>query len=353
MIEKHKVLFIDDELQGENSRMELVNSLNMDPRLEVYPVHPVDLAASITEYLIKSSYSLIIVDYKLSTYGNANGETYNSNGYSLTSLLKEKCPDTPVYLISQILTKDVSMGEHYDKMLSHSLLTKIEGRNLLVSDCNDYRFIYSKLAGNNNIEDIFNCVNVPLSSREGFYKSLPLEFKSGLKDRLAIQPSEVIDQDSSYLRFSKWINSTFVKRTGPLVSIFELAVLFGMESRYFEENFIVSHQEIFDNFQYKGPFANSNEKRWWMQSAFDFAIALTGKDFSSTPWRDIPIALNLDIGSYSVCAVCREKFPECTAFDIDDNSLTKKYSAHWSCVTLSQTHEELVGFDPVYILDEE
>lgn len=353
MKNKHKVLFIDDELQGENSRMQLVQSLNMDDRLDVFPIHPVDLTNSINEHLIPNKYTLIIVDYKLSTHQNADGLTFENNGYSLTSLLKEKCPDTPVYLISQILTDDITMGEHYDKMLSHSLLTKSLGRDLLVHDCEDYTYIHSQRMQLDSIEKIINCLKVPDNSQDGFAKAIPLEFKSGLKSRLAIQPSEVIDQDSSYLRFSKWLNSTFITKTGPLISIYELAVLFGVNKDYLEASLMIDYQDDFCQFEYKGPFSRSNERRWWMQEAFDFAIKLSGAVSTSTPWREIPTALQIPEEHQSKCIVCHQNNPECIAFDIDDIKLEKRYPAHWSCVTLSQKHEELIGFDPIYILDED
>lgn len=272
MENKFKILFIDDELLEENSRKQLVESLNRDTRFEVEAHHPVDILNIINKGDLDDKYTLIIVDYKLNGNANERGQFCVNNGYSFTSIFKEKFPGTPVYLISQILEDDISLGEHYDKMLSHHILTKQKGRDLLASDCADYSVLKDKVFDLSSAEEIADFLSVPVESIEDFKKSLPLEFRDGLTNASEVNTAEVIDKEASHIRFAKWINSYLLTKSGPLINLDELAILFGVELEYFKQEVFERFKKEMKSFEYNGVFASSNEKLWWAQSVFNYLL---------------------------------------------------------------------------------
>ncbi|MCT8982457.1 hypothetical protein N4S66_18560 [Shewanella algae] len=353
MENKFKILFIDDELLGENSRKQLVESLNRDPRFEVEAHHPVNILKIINEGSLDDKYTLIIVDYKLNGNANELGQFCVNNGYSFTSIFKEKFPGTPVYLISQILEDDISLGEHYDKMLSHHILTKEIGRNLLASDCADYSALKDRVFYLGSAEDIADFLSVPIDSVEDFKKSLPLEFRDGLTNASEINTAEVIDKEASHIRFAKWINSYLLTKSGPLINLDELAVLFGVELEYFKKEVLERFKKEMKVFEYNGVFASSNEKLWWTQSVFNYVVNLLGLEATSTPWEKIPQHLGIDNSHWAKCCVCKDYYPECIAYDSDDKKLSVKLPAHWRCTTVSESYDIPAGFSPIFILDEE
>ena len=137
-MDEYKILFVDDAVGSQDARQNLINTLAKDARFDITSLHPIQAESKLLKNDLSNDYSIIIVDYKLSTIADEAGDNYHKNGYSLTSLFKEKLPEIPVYLVSQIIEEDVQVAEHYDKMLSHHILTKELGRDLLASDCADY-----------------------------------------------------------------------------------------------------------------------------------------------------------------------------------------------------------------------
>lgn len=349
---KHKILFIDDELELASSRKELVDSLNKDYRLEVEAHHPVDIIDQLALNEIKDIYSLIIIDYKLNTVANAKGKTSTNNGYSLTSIFKERYPGTPVYLISQILEKDVSIGEHYDKMISHGLLTKENGRNMLFQDCEDYCTLKNQHTDLDCFEKIAKYLGTPDDDIDTIRRSLPLEFKNGLKNQLDTNSSTVIDEELSYIRLAKWINSKLLKYSGPLINTNDLAIMFGVKFEFIQTILSGKHSSEIEKFRYKGPFHHPSEFRWWSQAIFNFSSSIVPVEHQSMPWVAIPDILEIEQNQRAICVVCKGSHPECIGFDTDDVNLEKPYPAHWRCTTVSESYNIQPGFNPVFILDE-
>ncbi|WP_281559097.1 response regulator [Thalassomonas sp. RHCl1] len=350
MNKKFNILFVDDEVNG--NRKGLIANINYDERFNVTEYHPVDAIEDLDKGLIEDKYALIIVDYKLSHEPNRNNVSCHSNGYSLTSLFKEKLPNTPVYLISQILTDDISMGEHYDKMFSHSFLTSEKGRDLLAYDCEDHQQLLKEARNLNSFEKICEFLMVPNECKDAFKVALPIEFRKGLSNNLDNNSSQVLDKERSFIRFAKWINQIFLLKSGPLIDELEVAVLFGLDYEYFKTNFRKEYESDLMACEYKGIFAKTNEKKWWSQAVFDFAVSLADEDYISYPWKVVPKKLNVEEKFLSKCALCQENTPECTAFDRDETEGNTKYAAHWSCTVAAEDQVDLAGFNPVLYLDD-
>lgn len=353
MSHEHNILFIDDELQPSNSRLQLVESLNRDERFKVQAYHPVDIMKYIESGYLEDRYSVVIVDYKLNGNGNEKGELYSQNGYSMTSVFKEKLPYTPVYLISQVLSIEVGYGEHYDKMLSHNLLSKSTGRNLLANDCDSFKDLRDRASELFTFESIAKYMSIPSESIDDFRRVLPKEFKNGLSNKMGENGgSEVLDTDQAHIRFAKWVNTEFIVQSGPLIGAEELAVIMGIQFDFFEEIYCDKIKAMFEGLLYVGPFSKSNERRWWKQAVFSCLVDMLEPGQVTSPWKYIPAKLGLEDSKVAKCYVCHEVYPECIAYEEDDVDFRKKLPAHWRCTTLSEDVNLIPGYEPIYIVDE-
>ncbi|MBE0471262.1 MAG: response regulator [Methyloprofundus sp.] len=342
---RYKILFIDDEANDHSSsRKQLIDTLVKDTRFDIEAVHPIDFQEILDRPDTGTTpYNLIIVDYKLGSKQSDSGSHYHSNGYAVTSLCKEKYPETPVYLISQILNKDVTLGEHYDKMLSHTFLTKSEGRDLLFSDCIHYATLNEK---DFTLKELFR---LPKDDIDVFYQALPIEFKNIDTSKQTRETHEVLDKEPPTIRLAKWVNQVFLSRSGPLIDEDELAVLFGLKKSDKCLSTLKERNEIKECL-YTGIFSNSNHPKWWAQSIFNFASSLVDTENQIMPWKQLPTILGMPDDCLSTCVVCGEKNPECIAYDSDDLPLEQGKPAHWKCTSPSENHEDIPGFNPTLIL---
>lgn len=346
----YSILFIDDEANKDgSSRKQLIDSLQKDPRFEVDAYHPEDFLDQLKEN--KNAFSkkltLIIVDYRLRSHGNANGTLCSSNGYSITSLCREKFPETPVYLISQILENDISNSDHYDKMISQAFLTKEEGRLRLYSDCSSYN---SLLEPNPSLENLFK---LPEEDKDSFLEALPFEFKNFSIKQNTHESHKVLDREYPNIRFAKWVNQTLLTRSGPLISQEELYMTFGLKSSEQCLNQLDKYKEQIERCKYKGIFSNEQQPRWWAQSIFNLASSEVHVENQVMPWKEIPTNLDYPEECISTCVVCGDKLPECIAYDShDDIQLVDGRPAHWRCTSPSSNYEDITGFNPILILDD-
>ncbi|MGU5920301.1 hypothetical protein ACV1FA_18785 [Klebsiella quasipneumoniae] len=352
MIEKFQILFIDDELNSSdetraNNRVDLVNQLNKDPRFEITPYHPVDFIKLSSEDKIKVSPDLIIIDYKLSGGSNVKSERYHGTGYSMTSYCKERFADVPCYLISQLIDDDISVSEHYDKKLSHGFLTKQTGKDILASDCDSYRQLKKYIEQHQNGQLIITALNVPEDEIEGLKIAVPSEYWNGLALK---KPQGITDSESIFIKFTKWINTIFLTKRGPLINSLELATLLGVSENFFKEGKIGENalKELFIDNQYTGLFYRSFPEKWWSQKCYNEAINILEGEGGAEPWKSFPVKLSIPKEHWAICPVCMENFPETVAVDRDSG---ENFPCHWSCCTAGDYSDDIVGFEPQLYLD--
>ncbi|HEI8940829.1 hypothetical protein [Citrobacter freundii] len=352
MTQQFKIFFIDDELNSSdetqaNVRVDLVNQLNKDTRFNIIPYHPVDFINQSTEAEIKTSPDLIIIDYKLSGGSNTQSERYHGTGYSMTSYCKERFADVPCYLVSQLIDDDVSVSEHYDKKLSHGFLTKQIGRDTLASDCNAYRILKNYLTQYKNGQLIISALNVPAEEENNLKIAIPSEFWNELALN---EPQKIADRESILIKFTKWINSTFLIKRGPLINSLELATLLGVTQDYFENGHIKNTplKELFIEKRYTGIFHESFPEKWWAQQCYNVAIDILEGDGGAEPWKSIPTKMNIPQEHWSICPVCNKHYPETVATDKDSG---QDFPCHWACSTAGEFSDDIVGFEPQLYLD--
>lgn len=352
MNQKFSILFIDDELNSSdetqaNVRVELVQILNKDKRFDVTSFHPVDFIKNNGEIGNKNLPDLIIIDYKLSGGGNRSSEKYYGTGYSMTSFCKERFSEVPCYLISQLIDEDISIGEHYDKKISHGFLTKPNGRDVLASDCLSYKQLKSDILEYSNGDLIIKTLQVPIEEKDSIKLAIPSEFWNELAKR---EPSGITDSESLLIKFTKWVNSTLLVRKGPLLNLLDLATLFGVEKNHFENEILKSNKfkEEFKEIKYNGIFCDSFSDRWWAQKSYNLAVSFLNGEGGSDPWRKIPNIIGVDNEFWSKCPVCDKHYPETVALDKESG---KYYPCHWSCCIGGELSDDIVGFEPLLYLD--
>lgn len=352
MTEKFQIFFIDDELNSSddtraNVRVELVNQLNKDGRFNIVSFHPVDFIKQSGENQIKSSPDLIIIDYKLGAGSNTQSEVYHGTGYSMTSYCKERFADVPCYLISQLIDDGISVSEHYDKKLSHGFLTRQAGKDILASDCRSYSTLKKHIEQYQNAQLIITTLNVPEEEIDNLRIACPSEFWNELGLR---RPQSITDGESIFIKFTKWINTIFLAKRGPLINALELATLLGVSEEFFERGNIDGSplKNIFIDKKYTGLFHESFPEKWWAQQCYNVAIDILDGGNGAEPWKSIPIKMNIPQECWSTCPVCNKLYPETVATDKDTN---KDFPCHWACSTAGEFSDDVVGFEPQLYLD--
>ena len=352
MTTKFQILFIDDELNSSNetranSRVELVNQLNKDHRFKIISFHPVDFIKQSGEDQIKVSPDLIIIDYKLGSGSNTESERYNGTGYSMTSYCKERFPDVPCYLISQLIDDDISVSEHYDKKLSHGFLTRQTGKDILASDCESYRTLRNHIEQYQNAQLIITSLNVPEEEVDNLKIACPSEFWNELALR---KPQNITDGESLFIKFTKWLNTIFLMKRGPLINSLELATLLGVSKDFFDTGEINGSplKDLFNGKRYTGLFHKSFPEKWWAQECYNEAMNILDGESGSDPWKLFPIIMSVPKEYWSVCSVCNENFPETVATDKERG---QDYPCHWACCTAGEFSDDIVGFEPQLYLD--
>lgn len=352
MTKKFQIFFIDDELNSSdetraNVRVELVNQLNKDNRFNIISFHPVDFIKQSGEDQIKMSPDLIIIDYKLGAGSNIESERYNGTGYSMTSYCKERFADVPCYLISQLIDDGMSVSEHYDKKLSHGFLTRQKGKDILASDCESYRTLKKQIETYQNAQLIVTSLNIPEEEIDNFKIACPTEFWNELALK---KPQNITDSESIFIKFTKWLNTTFLIKRGPLINSLELATLLGVSKEFFDIGFVnqTPLKNLFIEKKYTGLFHNSFPEKWWAQQCYNEAINLLEGEGSSEPCKIFPLKMSVPKKHWSVCPVCNEYFPETVAKDKDSE---QDYPCHWACCTAGEFSDDIVGFEPQLYLD--
>lgn len=353
-MQAYQIFFIDDELNSSiesqtTGRATLVDSLSKDHRFEILPFHPVDFQDQSSEGKIEITPDLIIIDYKLGGGSNTNQKRYHGTGYLMTSYCKEKYPDVPCYLISQLIDEDISVSEHYDKKISHGFLTKPIGRDTLASDCSAYRLLKEEIKHIQNEELIVKLLKIPDGDRDSFKVAVPSEFLNELKLKEK-ETQSVADSESVLIKFTKWINTIFLTRRGPLINAMELATLLGINVDFFENGSLDGRpiKNYFSEAKYIGIFGDGPSERWWTQQCFNQITILLDGIGSAEPWKLLPQVLNIPEMNKSRCAVCDKPYPEIVAIDRYNG---KNHPCHWACTAAGDLSDDIVGFEPQFYLN--
>lgn len=347
MQKKYVVIFIDDEANslqtsGPSARAGLIEQLQKDARFEMTPFHPVEFEQLGINGRKKYSPDLVVVDYKLQGVENRDGQNYDGTGYTMTSLCKEAFPDVPCYLISQLIDKNIEVGDHYDKKISHRFLTETSGKDVLASDCGSFRAIRNASV---DLDSYVNLLCVPDEQCGDVRNSLPYPLLETLRSRVQ---NEINDADKPCLLFARWINKYFLVRRGPTMSTLEFATLLGLKEEYFLDTFTKMYKEKLEPLEYKGVFCDSFPKRWWSQMAYNFAIELSQGESPSEPWKRIPELLGIDKNYWSCCEICDAPLPQTVALDRESGEWV---ACHWDCCVEGDLSEDIAGFDPILYID--
>lgn len=358
MTKKFNILFVDDDFNEESksqvNRLKVIEPLTSTNELNVFPIHPNEFEEIANKaYFIKNSINIVILDYELSSHSlKKGGEKFKGNGRSVAARIREVSPTTPLYLVSRTIEENFNCSDVFEKVLTHRILTKAEGRKMLVSDAKDFQLIESKRENDKGLTSIIELLITPEDARESLKLSLPNEFHESLfkeqnKDILKIGFVKSI-------KFIRWVLGKLTEYSGPLCTDQEAAQILGLSKDYFQKTYLGANRTLKDC-KYSGIFNSDKNRLWWRESLFNWVgEKLKNKNYNGElPWKVLPTLTGIHAENRSKCVICKKEMPDCLAYSQQIPEKKVRYMAHWMCSKIADDMHPDFGFNEIYYLIED
>lgn len=355
MSKTYKILFIDDDFDevstNEVSRKHVLQALASSGELEIKALHPKEFIKLENKgSFLRNNFSIAIIDYELN-HKKFDGEKFDGTGRSVAAMIREKAPLLPLYLVSRNIEDNYSCSDVFEKVLTHSILTEKEGREMLVSNARDFKEIKSRRKNESGLISVFKLLKVPKESKESLKLALPNEFHKSLFN-VENDDLKKIGFERP-IKFARWVLGKLIENPGPLCSDQEAAQILGLTEQYFTKTFVKTHKNI-DKCRYSGIFSSNTKSRWWRDSLFIWVgDNLKTKGYSGElPWKVLPELLRISSKNHSKCIICGQKKPDCLAYDEQISKKDKRYMAHWECSKVAEDIHPDFGFNEFFYLVE-
>lgn len=260
---------------------------------------------------------LFFLDYRLDR--NREGRIPRRGG-SVASQIREEIPDIPIYGVSEDY-EDQYVLKAFEKVYFDKLLTmrKFEenGSEILYHDALDF---YKIRCVEPCLNNIYQLLEIPESSKKHFLRVLPEVFSDGISD---INSGE--KPKSNPISFGRWILRELLSSQGPLFDRLYIATHLGVT-----ENGFGTIEREFKKSLYSGVFSKGEEDSRWWKSEVDI-ILLSNKrakqHMNKAPWILAPKIFNIE--ERTKCIVCDGENPETVGININNPEIRKP--VHYSC----------------------
>ena len=245
--QKHRIVYLDDD---DTDRKRYKEFLETDNRLEV--VNEIPSTYLDPSYITKHHPSLVIIDYLLDAK-QSGGKSATYKGSTLSAVLREKLPYTPLVLLTRgslIDRNRLAPARDLEGAFDHLLIKKDVSENTQVV----IEKLLALIEGFQTLRDYRNkdwpSLRRALAAEKEEYNVLmeanpPRDLKAQIKWRVP--------------QAAKWIRSVLIGYPGILLNSLHSATLLGIQ-----ENDFLSQplQRAFRDSHYSGVFSAEN-KRWW------------------------------------------------------------------------------------------
>jgi CheY-like chemotaxis protein len=314
MTQQLQILWVDDEKEDREPDKENIERKN--DKLEIKLIHPNDLLES----LKKEKPDLFLIDFylnrralvKISIKGKSS-EKYPYKGLTADSIIREKCPDIPIYCTSsyyKTLQKDpifYLICSSFDRFLDFNNIQN-QGHEILYFDALDFKRI--RESGKQGISSILSLLAAPEEEHEKLKLTLPSSLRQGLYQ----------NKEGNSLVLAKWINNVLFQNPGILYDDLFSATFLGIKLDDFKG--IAFSEDKIKTAQYKGIFSKTNTPFWWksklLQNVFSFEKIAKYPDKS--PCVVAPDMLKIPKKSRTKCIVCGKEYPECVGINLTNSS---------------------------------
>src|SRR5258708_10818257 len=175
-----RILWVDDAIDKRGAAPGAILGLMQRTNgVKAFGCHPWSLASKIGG---TPGYDLFLVDFRLSKEPYQNRGRYPYTGISVGGLIRDECPEYPIYLTSALLTEQSDIvldSELFDRVVTLQSLTTRPGIELLKNDALDYHKIRNaKPRG--SIRSVHRLLRSPTSTHTEIVQALPEELRHGL-----------------------------------------------------------------------------------------------------------------------------------------------------------------------------
>lgn len=331
---KPTIWWVDDDFNEPERNTRLLNQLKRSRKFSVEGITPQHFRQTFENE--KHFPDLFIIDYKLNDLPDSEGVTFPYQGTSLVGVIRDKCPELPIYLVSRLLNDDNTALTHdrddlFDRLIPWTWLSEKKQKkikDILFYDALDYRLVrdanYRK-----SIHGIHRLLKTPDNSKELVEEVIPNIFNNGIGK---IQ-NQFTYNLSGPIWFAEWVRTEFMRLHGLLYDDLHAATLLGVSKDYFISTFSNKLKKI-EGTLYEGVYHKTYPRRWWKLSLLEFVQSKNSKNLIGEPCEVTHKIFKIDKANYSKCIVCGEYFPETVGFDCDDS--TVRGPVHWRCSEGSQ-----------------
>lgn len=350
----------DDFLEKSSNNLRIFNKLHKYKEIKTEKFTPREFINALeTE---DQSPDLFLVDYKLDQNRDPsdNNKKFPYTGTGLVGFIRDKFPEHPIYLVSQLLKgENVSQdNDLFDRLMDYGWFQErgqITAKRILKCDAEDYRSIRN-VRSRSGIDPIYRLLNVPKSSKEDVRKVIPESLRHGIgktPSQNNVNDNILTSQCSGVIQLALWVRENLMRHAGVLYSDLYASTYLGMTISYFKNSYVPHKlKNANDRQQYTGVFYQSEDRRWWKRELAEFLYSLPeAKDISvGQTWISGPEILKLTKNNRSRCIVCDEFSPETVGYDKDDRN--ELHPVHWRCSDIDPEVQLHPYYDQVRLIRE-
>lgn len=348
------ILIIDDCFENGEQGSSRRGQINLLSDLGDIVVHEV-AASRVLDffsqgYSAANVYEIIFIDYKFSDSSGAEHGAFHT-GDQCISLVRNKCHDTPIYLLSVTISEDQQFErpDGFERQVGEMFLSDT---NMVAAEISDHASLRRSMSSG-NINEILGLLNCDDEyCLEDLYEALPASVKRNSKSETTTTTKQEINKNKGFrVDFYRWFIDTFYRHPGFLLDDISAANLLGVTPEFFLDNLA----EKFNAAKYTGIFHQSLKERWWTSLIKEIVIEADQNDliaiesFPQASWR-IYSDSNEDVQAR--CVSCHKPWPDAIGY-IEEDSSRGLHPIHISCSTRDESFFVSPFFSPPRIIIEE
>lgn len=342
-----RVLWVDDAItKGGSTTQAVLTLMRQTKGLIADARHPNALETALHD----REFDLFLVDYRLSKEPDENQKKYRYTGISVGGLIRDRFPDLPIYLTSALIDEAPEKldSELFDRVVTHSSLTKKDGIAVLRDDAVDFKKIRNT-KHRTSVKSVHQLLRTPKSAHLEVERVLPEDLRRGLgareHERANTRPTKLA---SGTIQFGRWVMNVFLANPGVLYDQLYSATYLGMTESYFLRKF----SKNADAHQYRGVFSLTHQPLWWKSGLTELVIGHpNAKNYGSLRiWDLAPKLFDVPMQARPKCSVCGKSSPETVAYDRDNP--VRRGPAHLSCSEPDPKRQPVLYFEPYRVFIE-
>lgn len=323
-MKKTTFLWIDDESERNRASKSLERSLNI--KVDFVDVKNKDLTKILQQILSGPEPDLILIDHRLD---KVLGGGIIQTGSTTAEVIRETWAECPIVCVTAVRLEDIELQKKsiYEQVIEYSEL--VGNYSFLISLAKSFEYLRRKRP--KDINRVLNLLKGPREDRSRLDAIFPEELKKNYDDR------------SLVISISRWIRHTLMAKPGFLYDRLWAATSLGVKERSFKKV-----QDVLTKAKYEGIFADEGNRRWWQTRIKEILYSKFPANEGQFTWE---LASQLDgvtNRDFSVCYVCKKKFPEIVGFT-DEAAQTRK-PMHLRCSVSHPKFEKSLFFEEMRMM---